>query len=147
MRAVSFSRDLLPGSLGALTIDSDPIGADFWLPEDGFNEPEFDNRDTVADVSAHVPGSLTTQSVLDEGTWAALIYTQAADEDALKANKRMLEATVRQFRFTTTLTIVGAPDVYRSRAGRISWGELDSGMTKALMARAVVTIPVQPLEV
>jgi len=142
---VVFTRTAL--GFGDLVIGSSPIGAAFWLPEDGFTEPEFDQRDTMADPSNHVPGALATQSVTNEGTFACLIYVAGADEAALKANKRALEATVRQFRFSTTLTIVGAPDTYASRAGKISWGDVDSGMTRALMARAVVTIPVQPLGV
>lgn len=142
---IVFTRTAL--GLGDLTITSNPFGASFWLPEDGFAEPEFTQRDTVADSSAHVAGALATQSVTDEGTFACLIYVAGADEAGLKANKRALEATVRQFRFTTSLTIVGAADTYNSRAGAISWGEVDSGMTRALMAKAVVTIPVQPLGV
>lgn len=144
-RQIVFTRDRIPGSLGDLTIGAVPHGGAFWLPEDGFTEPEYSQRDTMADSSPHARGAVATQSVTDEGTFECLIYTGAVDGATLKANKRMLEATIRQFRFTTTLTIVGDPDAYASRAGHISWGEVDSGMVAQLMARAVVTIPVQPI--
>lgn len=144
-RGVIFSRTSL--ALPDLVVGTNPLGSDFWLPEDGFNEPEFSQRTTYADPAPGLHGQLATQSATDVGSFAALIYTQAADEAALKANKRALEAAVRQFRYTLGLTIVGPTDSYQALAGQVSWGEVDSGMVRQLMARAVVTVPVQPLEV
>lgn len=142
MRTVTFTRTEL--ALAVLTITNDPTQP-YHLPEEGFSEPEFDNRQTFADESPHVGGALLTQSVVGLGTLALTIYTHAADAATLKAQKRALEACVRQFSYTAALTIVGDPDTYTCLPGRISWGEVDSGMVAALMARAVVTIPVQPL--
>lgn len=144
--AASFARPLVgDGTLPALTVGSYPTVGGYWFPEDGTSEPEFDQRTAFADDSPHVAGSLATQSVTGLGTWAGTVYTLAASEGDLKAQKRALEACVRQFSYVMSLTIVGSPDDYTCLAGRISWGEYDSGMAHDLIARAVITIPVQPL--
>lgn len=140
--SITIGRDRL--SLSALVI-SNPFESDFWIPEDGLFEPEFAQRDSLADESAFTPGMLPTHSVTDEGTLQSEVYVKGANELVLQANKRALEAAVRQFRFPVTVEAVGAPDTYNARAGRLSWGAFDSGMGSALMARAAVTIPVQPL--
>lgn len=142
MIAVTFSRTSL--SLPDLTITGD-FSQPYWIPSDGFAEPEFDTRMTFADDSAHVPGKLSTQAVDDLGTLALTVYTKAADGATLKAQKRALEACVKQFRYTAALTIVGAPDTYTCLRGKLSWGSATADMVAALMARCVITIPVQPL--
>ena len=138
---VSIDRSSL--TLAALVISNTP-GA-YWLPEDGFTEPEFDQRQTFASDSPDTAGSLLIQSVQGVGSFGCTVYTQASTAAALKAQKRALEAAVYQFSYTLSLTIVGAPDTYAAMPGRVSWGEVDSGMVGALLARAAVTIPVQPL--
>lgn len=144
MTSVTFSRALVAGSPADLVITSTPGGA-YWIPEDSIIEPEFDVRTTFADDSPDVPGQLATQSVLALGSLGLTIYTAAADDATLKAQKRALEATVWQFNYTTTLDLFGTADAYVSLPGRISWGTLDSGMAAARLARCVITIPVQPL--
>lgn len=140
---LTLTRDLVAGSPSDLVIANDPTD-DYWISE--LTEPDFDNRETFADLSAHVAGDLLTQSVKAAGVLATTIYTQASTAAGLKANKRALEDAVAQFRLTVTLDLVGAADSYAARRGRLSWGDSDSGMVAALLARAVVTIPVQPLE-
>ena len=135
MTSVTFTRALVTGSPADLTISNVPHGNPYWLDEDGVIEPEIEHRTAFADESAHVSGSL-----------GLTVYTLAADEATLKAQKRALEAVVSQFTYTATLTTVGGPDAYTCLPGRLSWGTLDSGMVKARLAKAVITIPVQPLE-
>lgn len=142
MASITINRDRL--ELPVLVI-SNPFESDFWIPEEGLIEPEFAQRDALADESAFTPGRLGTNSVTDEGTLQSEVYVKGIDEVTLKANKRGLEAAVRQFRFPVTVEAIGAPDTYNARAGRLSWGTFDSGMGSALLARAAVTIPVQPL--
>ena len=141
MAEVSIDRSGL--SLAALVAGSEFDSGDYWL--DSLVEPEFDQRTSLADESGHVAGGLPTQSVQGLGSWQAVIYAQGADAATLKANKRALEAAVRQFRYTATLTIVGAADTYTCFAGRVSWGTVDSGMVRGLIARAAVTVPCLPL--
>lgn len=142
MTLVSIDRTSL--SLGSLDIGTIP-GAAYWLPEDGITEPDFDQRQTFADDSPDVAGSLLVQSVPAIGSLALKVYTTAADADTLKAQKRALEAAVGQFSYSVTLTLVGAPDTYNALPGKVSWGQLDSGQVASLIAVAAVTIPLQPL--
>jgi hypothetical protein len=130
----------------ALTISDNPHGAAYWLDEDGLIEPEVEYRTTFADDSPHVAGALATQAVRALASLGLTVYTKAADAATLKAQKRALEAIVGQFSYTATVTLVGDPDVYACLPARLSWGTADSGMVRGLIARAVITIPVQPLE-
>ena len=140
---VSIDRTSL--SLPPLVLSNDPTGV-YVIPEDALVEPEFDERASFADDSPHVAGSLLTQSVLGLGSWACSpLNVHGADPADLKANKRALEAALRQFRFEATITIVGAPDTYSCIRGKVSWGTVDSGVTRANMARASITVPCQPL--
>lgn len=143
---VSLTRTLVPGSPADLAIPADYTpGAAYWLDIDGFLEPEFDERPTYATDSADVPGSILTQSVRGLGVLGLTVCTIAATGADLKAQKRALEAAVRQFTFTATVTIVGDPDDYVCNPAKVSWGPVEAGWLRQFMARAVVTIPVLPL--
>lgn len=130
----------------AITITDNPHGTAYWLDEDGIIEPEVEHRVSFADDSPHVGGSLATQSVRAMAALGLTVYTQASDGATLKAQKRALEAILSQFTYTAALTITGDPDTYTCLPARVSWGTVDSGMVRRLIAKAVVTIPVQPLE-
>lgn len=145
MTSIVFTRALVAGSPADLTITPTPGGA-YWIAEDGITEPEIEYRITYAEDSPHVAGSLATQAVRALATLGLTIYTAAPDGVTLKAQKRALEAVVSQFTYTATLTTVGGADAYTCLPGRLSWGTWDSGLESGLIAKAALTIPVQPLE-
>jgi len=145
---LSINRPLVgDGSLPALAIGVMPTMGGYWFPSDGISEPEFDETTTYAETSPNLAGGLATQSVTGIGTLALTVLTEASSEANLKTQKQALEAAVRQFSYTVALTTVGAADTYTCIRGRISWGTLNAAMSRAFIARCVITIPVQPLGV
>lgn len=143
MTSVTFSRALIGAGLADLTIPAAP-GGPYWLDED-ITIPELEHRISYADESRHVAGALATQSVLALGTLAFKVYTEAADVATLKTQMSDLRAVLSQFTYTATLDLIGT-DTYTCLPGRLSWGQIDSGLVRRLIVPGVVTIPVQPLE-
>lgn len=132
-------------SLPALVIGTDPT-SDFYFPEDGLTEPEFEERTAFAEESVFLGAALPTHSTPGVGSMALTVTVNGDTEADLKANKRALEAAFRQrLTYEVALTVVGAPDTYTCLPARVSFGTVSSGMTRALMARAVITVPCYPL--
>lgn len=132
-------------SLPDLVITNNPFGAKFWLPEDGLEEPATEMRLTYYPDAADIAGKKLRAAVEEHSAIPAIIYTQAADSAALKANKAELRAAVSQFNFDTTLDLDGAADTYSSDPCLPHWGPVDSGMVRGRIARASVLIPVYPI--
>lgn len=132
--------------LGALVIGTDWTAAYYFPEEDAITEPEFDERTSFAEESALLGAALPTHSVPAMGTLAMTVTVTGASEAALKANKRALEAAFKQrLTYAVSVTTLGSADTYTCLPGRVSFGAVDSGMTRALMARAVITVPCFPL--
>lgn len=132
--------------LGALVIGTDWL-ADYYFPEeDAITEPDFDERTSFAEESALLGAALPTHSVSGMGSLGFTVTVNGATEAELKANKRALEAAFKQrLTFAVSVTTLGSPDVYTCLPGRVSFGAVQSGLTRALMAKAAITVPCFPL--
>lgn len=131
-------------SLADLVIDSDPFSGSFHLPEDGIEWPRFDTRRTYAPPSEFVAGRVLLSAVPDVGAMTTTIYARGTDAATLKAAKAELEAAVSQFSYTLTLTENGQSWTWTAQPELPSWGQVDTGMVRAFMAKATVVIPLNP---
>jgi hypothetical protein len=142
---ISVSIDRTELALAALVITNDPYAGDFHIPEDGITEPEFPMRVAYAPESVYMPGKLPLAAAVDAGGLALIIYAHAASSAALTTAKAVLAAALGQWRFDITTDVDGEQITYESICPAVpSWGQVDSGMVAAHMARCSVTIPVNP---
>jgi hypothetical protein len=140
---LSLTIDRTALTLADLVIGNDPT-AGLWLPEDGFTRPaKAWRRTTVTSPFAH--GSVTTQATLEQASINVTVYAQAATTAALRTLQDELEAALYQWIYSATITEDGQALTYECDAADIGWGEFDSGMTRAHLARATVTIPCYPV--
>lgn len=142
-RSITFTRTSL--SLADLVITDDPNAGDFWLPEEGLEEPDVTYRYTYMPDSRDIAGSELVQAVQEHSRIPVLIYVKGTDAAALKANKQTLRDALGQFSYTTTLDIDGEVYAYRSDPTAPRFGPVDSGMVRQRIARASVVIPVYPI--
>lgn len=141
MISVTIDRTTL--SLTALVIGNDPTTG-LWLPEDGIGRPaKLWRRKTV--TSNFIHGAVQTHAVLEQATIPLTVYAQAATSAALKTLQDTLETALSQWVYDATLTEDGVARTFECDCADVSWGEFDSGMTRAHMARATVTIPCYPV--
>lgn len=138
---LTISRDSL--SLADLVITGDFSG-DYHIPEDGTFWPRFTTRRTYAPTSAFVPGELLMGAVQDAGEWPLTIYAHGDDAAALSAAMDALEAALTQPSFEATLNVNGVTRTWPADPEFPDWGEVDSGMARAFIARASVTLQVNP---
>lgn len=131
-------------ALPNLVITNYPTG-DFWIPEDGLEEPEVNWRITYAPDHPDVHGRAKIGASLEASTIPLQVYTKAATAAALAANKATLRAALGQFAFNVTVNIDGATATYSADPCGPKWGQIDSGMLRAYLARASVVIPVYPI--
>ena len=132
-------------SLADLVITNDPNAGDFWLPEDPFDEPEENYRLRYMPDSDDVHGKELVSAVLEHTSIPATVYTKAASAAALKANKAALRAALGQFAYSVTVNLDGATATYSADPCGARWGTVDSGMVRAHIAKASVSIPVYPI--
>ena len=142
MLSVSIDRTSL--SLSALVITDLP-GATYRLPEDGMGRPAIAQRRTYAGNSAWLNGSTLISATKEQASLPLVIYTEAASSATLDTQMTALEAALGQFVYNVTVTVDGVAKVWRGDPADISWGEVDSGLVRAKMCRASVTIPVYPI--
>lgn len=142
--SVTFDRTEL--ELDPLVVSNFPSPeSPFWLPEDGLTLPEFPERTAFAPESAYIPGKRALASQQDAGGLALVIYAQAADTAALAVLKAELAAALRQWRPAITVDVDGESTVYEAvYPVTPHWGQVDSGMVRAHMARTAVTVVVNP---
>ena len=141
---LSIAIDRASLTLATLTITSTPGGA-FWLPEDGMTRPGVTWRRQYAGASPWLHGSTLTAAVKEQSTLPFTVYTQAATTATLRAQMDELENALSQFTFDTTVTIDGVARTWACDPADIGWGDVDSGMVAAHMARAAISIPVYPI--
>lgn len=131
-------------SLPDLVITGDPAG-DFWVPEDGLEEPDVAYRYTYAPDSVDIHGKVLLQAVKEHTSLSVQVYTQAASAAALHTNKETLAAALDQFTYTTQLLVDGQGYSWACDPTTPRWSAPDSGMVRAHLARASVVIPVYPI--
>lgn len=141
MLSITVDRSSL--SKSDLVITDYPTGG-LWLPEDGLGRPGKSWRRTYA-TSPWVHGSVQTQATLDQSSQPLSIYAQGTTTAALRTLQAEVEEAFFQFVFPLTITEDGESQVWECDSADISWGDLDSGLTAAHLARATVTIPVYPV--
>lgn len=131
-------------ALADLVITSVPFATAYHIPEDGTSWPRFTTRRSYAPTSAFVPGELMLGSVTDAGDWPLTIYANGADAAALSTAMDALEAALTQSAFEVTLDVNGVTRTYPADPEFPDWGEIDSGMARAFIAKASVTLQVNP---
>jgi hypothetical protein len=131
-------------SLADLVITNDPTQP-FHLPEDGLEEPDVTYRLAYMPDSRDVHGKELVAAALEHSAIPATIYAKAADSATLATLKAELRAALGQFSYDVTLNLDGATATYSADPCGPRWGAVDSGMVKARMAKASVTIPVYPI--
>lgn len=141
MLSVTIDRTAL--SLTDLVIADDPTTG-LWLQENGQGRPgKLWRRTLVSSPFGH--GSVQTQATLEQASIPLTIYAQAASTAALRTMKATLEAALHQWIYSLTLTEDGQAETFECDCADVSWGDFDSGMTRAHLARATVTIPCYPV--
>lgn len=141
---LSISIDRGPGN-DPLVIGQDPSSeSGLWLPEDGVQRPTRGMRRTYAPDSAYIPGRTLLAAVEDAATLPLVIYAGAGSTAALEALMAELDAATNQFAYYLTLTLDAVTRTWSADPELPQWGDLDSGMTKAHIARASIIIPLNP---
>lgn len=143
---VTFTRDSL--SLPDLVIDDNPYAGDYHLGEDGNQYPRFPVVRDYAPDSVFRNGRLLLGWRLDEGTLRLRIYAHGDDAAGVKAARAALDATTLQTEYTVTLEVDGVVEGSWVACPEVGdWGDIESGLVKACMAVATVTIPLHPGDV
>lgn len=126
-----------------LVIGHDPAEA-LWIDEQGLGRPGFSFRKEFAPESSWVAGRQPLSAVLDVSELPVQVYARGASTAALEATMATLEAAVSQWSYTVTLTIDGVAHSYSAECTWPQWGPVDSGEVRAHLARAALSIPVNP---
>lgn len=134
-------------SLPDLVITNDPTAGAFWLPEEGLEEPDETWRLSYFPDSREVHGRALASAVREHSAIPATIYTDATSSVELGQNKAILSAALGQFTYPVTLDLDGAALTYDADPCGPRWGAVDSGMVRAKIARASVSIPIYPIGV
>jgi uncharacterized protein (DUF1786 family) len=140
---ISLSIDRTVLSLPALVIGANPADG-LWLPEDGVGRAGKSWRRTVVS-SPEMHGTVQTRAVLEQSSLPYTIYAGADTTAALRAKQDELEAALFQWVFDATVTEDGQARTFECDCADVSWGDFDSGMVRAHIARATVTIPCYPV--
>lgn len=131
-------------TLSALTITED-FSQTYWIA--GVEWPKFPRRKQRSGPSPYIngPGTLLA-NVRDLGVLPLTIHAQAATSSALETAKTALQAAVDQWTYTLTLTVDSGAHAYTAECADddIAWGEIDSGMVRAFVARGSLVIPLYP---
>lgn len=140
MLTVAISRTSL--SLADLTIGDYP--GTLWLPNDGLERPAMTwVRQTASSPFTH--GTVTTRAKLDQSSIPLTIKAKATTTALLVAAMDEVEAAFSQLAYTVTITLDGQSKAYVCDPADVAWGQVDSGMSKAFMAQATVSIPCHPV--
>lgn len=136
--SVSIDRTSL--SLSPLVISNTP-GGTVWLED--FQLPAFAARKRYAPDSAHVPGSRLLTATLEAAELPLTINVRGASPAATATLQAEVEAALSQFSYDLTLTVDGVATVYEADFSWPRW-TVDSGMVQAHLAKASVTIQINP---
>lgn len=141
MISVSFDRTAL--SLSPLVV-SDDMSADLYFPEDGVSYPPFTMRRTYLPDSDWIAGQQLKSAVRSAAPWPLSIYAHADTTASLVAAMTELEDAASQWAYDVTLTIDGVSWTWPADPELPQWGDVDSGMVRAHMARASLVVPINP---
>lgn len=135
MISVTISRTDL--ALADLTFSGDPAG-DFHVPEDGVRWPRVAMRKIYAPESEFIAGRVKLAQVEGVADYPVTLYVHGDTTADVFTNMDALEAAVCQFEFDLTITIDGQSRTYRAEGDFPDWGEVDSGMVRAHLAKGTV---------
>lgn len=136
MIGVTISRDSL--SLPDLVFSGDPTG-DFHVPEDGVRWPRVSMRKIYAPESEFIAGRVKLAQVEGVADYPVTLYVHGDTTADVFTNMDALEAAVLQFEFDLTITVDGESRTYTAEGDFPDWGEVDSSMVRAHMAKGTVT--------
>ena len=143
MISLTFDRTSLGKS--PLVVTNNPFGTALHLPEEGLVWPSFATRRTYAPDSPYESGRMLLAAVRDAAELPLTVYAHGESGAATEAAKAELEEAVAQWSYDLTLTVDSVAHVYRAEILLdIPWGDVDSGMVAAHMARASFSIPLNP---
>lgn len=143
MISLTITRDEL--ALSDLTIDSNPFGTAHHIPEEGVEWPHFPMRRFYAPPSRLTEGQSLLAAGRDLGVMPATIYAHGSTMAALMTAKAEIEAALAQSTYEVTLVVNGETvGTWRCDPDTPEWGELDSGMARAFIAKATVTFTLHP---
>jgi len=129
-------------SLGALVFSTFDTG--YWLPEDGISYPAKRWRKEYVD-SRNLHGSMLVRATLEQSAVAGTVYIKADTAAGLKTRRDEVEAAFGQFFYNVMIADDSGSVTYSADPADVDWGDVDSGMAAALIARASVNIPVYPI--
>jgi hypothetical protein len=130
-------------SLSDLVIGTSPFGADMYLPEDGIERFDFDYRRSYAEGSTYAPRALLA-AILEPTTLSVAVYCRGASSAALATIETTLTTAMSQWAYDLTLTIDGVSQTVTGEPTRPAFGQIDSGMVRAFVSRATLSIPINP---
>lgn len=133
-------------SLADLVITNNPVGATYWLPEEGLEEPDQEYRRTYMPDHPDIHGKELLSAVLEHTNLPLQVYATAATAADLRAAKVALMDAFGQFSYSVTVDVDGESwGMFSADPAGIRWGAVDSGMVRAHLARASLVVPVYPI--
>lgn len=142
MISLSITRTAL--GLGPLVADTPGVA---WVPEDGLGDPGYRYRLEYAPSADNINGSELYSAAIEMGELPVSIYLMGSSSADLATTKATWVAAFGQWSYQMTVTVDGVATTYLCDPVYPRWGGFDSGMVRARLARAEVSVPVQPLEV
>lgn len=139
--SVTFDRTAL--SLADLVISNNAANS-LYLPEDAAAWPAFSMRRTYLPDSNWVAGQQLKAAVQSASTLPLVIYAHASTTAALKTAMNELASASSQWAYDITLTVDGQSWTWPADPELPQWGDVDSGMVRAHMARASLIVPINP---
>jgi hypothetical protein len=140
--SLTFDRTSL--SLSPLIVGLFTPSATYFLPEDGITWPAFTMRRTYA-PDGDVPGKQKLAAVPDQGPCQVAVYVQSDTTANLHAAMDALDAAATQWSYDLTITDNGVARTYQADPEFPQWGQLETAMSLGVLARATITIPVNPV--
>ena len=133
-------------SLPDLVITNDPQAGDFWLPEEGLQEPDGDYRITYMPDHPDVHGKEKLSAVLEHDALPLVVYTKSTTGAGVRTNKNVLNAAFGQWSYGITVNVDGDSwGTFSADPHRPRWGAVDSGMVRAHLAKASLVVPIYPI--
>lgn len=127
-----------------LTIGAPSTAPHMWLAETGNSLPSFGMRYRNATDSDVHPGRTLLAYTLDADELQFTVYAEGTSQASLNTLKATLTNAMAALG-TITVTENGVATSYTDRwPARPKWDELNSGMSRAFLARATCVVPVNP---
>ena len=128
-----------------LVISGDPFAGLYHVTEDDIAWPAFPINRTYAPDSDVIGGRVHKSATVGEGTIGLKIAAHGGNTAATLAAMDALMVCTSQFTYTLQLRVNGAVyGTYEAKAELPLWGALDSGMVRAEINEATISIPINP---